>query len=238
MGRGGPGGPRLGLGGPGRGPGDGPRRAELFGRGPDDRRDPRRLVERAPAEAAGWYTYFDNLRRELDAYAAAKTWDEASAALERVQAQAAKLDVVSFWAPAAEIRSALTEWLNPRLRLARAARGLSDALAASAPADDPNRRDWTTFVNDKLGQPLRDFESAKTVQARTEAGSRLRAALDALRRSASWPYAAALQAAADEAFNVPEPRRLGRRRTPCYAGPRGAGRRRPARSPGAATSPR
>ena len=157
----------------------------------------------APAEAAGWYTYFDNLRGELDAYAAAKTWDESLAALERVREQAAKLDAVAFWAPAAELRAAVIAWLDPRLRLAVAERGLADVLTASAPAEDVNRRDWTAFVDEKLGRPLRDFEAAKTVQARIDAIARLRTALDALRRSASWPHAAGLQAPADEIFNVP-----------------------------------
>lgn len=156
----------------------------------------------APAEAAGWNAYFDNVRRDLDAYAAAKTWADALAALERVGADAAKLDAVAWWAPAAELRAALIDWLAPRLRLARAEKGLADVLASVA-ADDPNRRDWTTFVDEKLGGPLRGFEGARTVQARREANAQLHAALDALRRSASWPYAAELQAAADALFNTP-----------------------------------
>ncbi len=154
----------------------------------------------APAEAAGWYTYFENVRRDLDAYAAAKTWAEALSALERVEAQVAKLDAVAWWAPAAELRAVLADWLGPRLRLARAERQLVEALT---PADDANRKDWSAFVDDKLGGPLRDFEAARTVQGRREAAAKLHTALDALRKTASWPYAAGLQAAADEIFNVP-----------------------------------
>jgi hypothetical protein len=157
----------------------------------------------APAEAAGWYTYFDNVRNELGSYAAAKTWADQLAAIERVQSWTVKLDGVAGWAPAGELRAALSDWAAPRLRLARAERQLSGVLAATGSADDANRKDWATFVDEKLGGPLRGFEAAKTVQERQEAGTRLHVAVESLRKSASWPYAAELLAAADALFNGP-----------------------------------
>ena len=157
----------------------------------------------APAEAGGWYTFFDNVRGELGSYAAAKTWADQLAVLDRVEVQAAKLDGVAGWAPAGELREALTGWLRPRLRLARAERQLAGVLAATGSADDANRKDWATFVDEKLGGPLRGFEAAKTVQERQEAGARLHASVEALRKTASWPYAAELLAAADALFNGP-----------------------------------
>lgn len=157
----------------------------------------------APPEAAGWYTFFDDVRNELGAYSAAKTWADQLAALERVEVRAAKLGGVAGWAPAGELRAALLDWATPRLRLARAERQLSGALAAAGPADEGNRRDWTTFVDDKLGGTLRAVEAAKTVQERQEANLRLHQAVEALRKTASWPYASELLAAADALVNGP-----------------------------------
>jgi hypothetical protein len=156
----------------------------------------------APAEAPGWYTFFDTVRRELQEYASAKTWADRLAAAERVAGEAAKLDAVAFWTPAAELRAALLDWATPRLRLTRAERQLSQILAAAGQGD-PNGRDWSTFVDEKLGGPLRDFEAAPTVQARQEACTRLHAAVEALRKTSSWPAAAELLSAADAMFNTP-----------------------------------
>ncbi len=157
----------------------------------------------APPEAPGWYSFFDDLRRDFDGYANAASWSDRLAALERIEGGAEKLAAASWWAPAAELRTALLEWVRPRLRLARAEKTLADALAGPGQGDEKNRKDWATFVDQQLGGPLRDYEAAKTVQARHEASERLHQALEALRKTASWPYAAQLQAAADDLFNAP-----------------------------------
>ncbi|HEY2155911.1 MAG TPA: hypothetical protein VGH33_09800, partial [Isosphaeraceae bacterium] len=157
----------------------------------------------APPEAPGWYSFFDDLRRDFDAYANATTWSDRLAALERIETRAEKLGTVAGWAPAAELRAALLEWVRPRIRLARAEKALADALAGPGQGDEANRKDWAAFVDERLGGPLKDYEAAKTVQARHEASQRLHQALEALRKTASWPYAAQLQAAADDLFNAP-----------------------------------
>ncbi len=157
----------------------------------------------APPEAPGWYSFFDDLRHDFEAYANAPSWSDRLAALARIEARAEKLGTAAGWAPAAELRAALLEWARPRLRLARAEKALADALAGPGQGDEANRRDWSAFVDQRLGGPLRDYEAAKTVQARHEASAKLHQALEALRKTASWPYAAQLQSAADELFNAP-----------------------------------
>lgn len=158
----------------------------------------------APPEASGWNTYFDAVRAELEGYAAAKTSNDQFGPLTRLYGLSAGLEGLS-WAPAVELREALRDWLRPRVRMAWAERRLADAIAAAAgqPDSAANSKEWTAFLDGKLGAALRGFEGAKTVQARREAIARLHAALNALRTTNSWTYSAELQAAADDLFNQP-----------------------------------
>jgi hypothetical protein len=155
----------------------------------------------APVEAGGWNTYFDALRSELAAYAAAKTSNDQLGPLNRVYRLSSGLDGLA-WEPAVELREALREWLRPRVRMAWAERRLTEALAG-VPESAPTRKEWTAFVDDKLGGALRSFEAAKTVQARRAAISRLHGALESLRKTNPWTYSSELQAAADDLFNRP-----------------------------------
>jgi hypothetical protein len=158
----------------------------------------------APPEAAGWNTYFDAVRSELEAYTAAKTSNDQFGPLTRIYALSAALEGLS-WTPAVELRESLRDWLRPRIRMAWAERRLMDAITAAAgqPDSAANSKEWTAFLEGKLGAALRAFEGAKTVQARREAIARLHAALNALRATSSWTYSAELQAAADDLFNQP-----------------------------------
>jgi len=154
-------------------------------------------------EAAGWNAYFENIRRELDAYTAAKTSNDQLGPLNRAYRLTAGLEGLA-WPPAIELRAALRDWLRPRVRMAWAERNLTEAIAAAiASPEDPNRKSWSDFLDGKLGGALREYEGAKTVQARQEALRRLHAALDSLRQTNSWAYSAELQAAADDLFNAP-----------------------------------
>jgi hypothetical protein len=157
-----------------------------------------------PEAAAGWNSYFDEVRRELDAYASAKTSNDRLGPLNRIWRLSTGLEDVA-WVPAVELREALRSWLRPRVRLAWAERRLVDALdgRTASPEDEANRKNWNTFVDAKLGGALRDYEAAKTVQSRQESLKRLRASLGSLRQTNPWAYSSELQAAADDLFNGP-----------------------------------
>ena len=158
----------------------------------------------APEVAAGWNAYFDELKRELEGYAGAKTSNDRLGPLNRIYTLSTGLEGVA-WAPAVELKEALRSWLRPRVRLAWAERRLIDALddGSGATADALNRKDWNLFVEDKFGGALRGYESAKSVQARQDALNTLHTALDSLRATHPWSYAAELQTAADDLFNAP-----------------------------------
>jgi len=112
------------------------------------------------------------------------------------------------WTPAARVRSALDEWLTPRIRVAWAERRLVDYLGATraTPPVDRALRLWEKFVSDDLASALASYEGAKTVQARSVALKRLTVVLAALRRnnqSVRWPYSSELRTALDGLYNLP-----------------------------------
>ena len=71
------------------------------------------------------------------------------------------------WAPAANLREELGQWLRPRLRLASARRQLNEAVKALPDSTNPNiqanRSRWVDFVQKDLAQAVRDYDAADTV---------------------------------------------------------------------------
>jgi hypothetical protein len=156
------------------------------------------------SEAGGWNAYFDELKKQLDAYAAARTSNDQLAPLNRVYRLSAGLEGLA-WEPAIELREAIRDWLRPRVRMAWAERRLTESLTGTATSteDAEFRKGWSSFVDGKLGNALREFEGAKSVQARQAAIKKLNAALASLKQTNPWTMSAELQAAADDLFNAP-----------------------------------
>jgi hypothetical protein len=161
-----------------------------------------------PATAPGWRTFFGALKSELATYVAATGTKAQLTSLGRLYQMESSLWGVS-WAPAVEVRSALDEWLNPRVRIAWAERRLVDFVEAhrtDSPGSTEHAQQWKKFVDDDLGNALTAYEAAKTVQARRAALKRLTGVLASLKKNnqtVAWPYSAELQAALDNLYNLP-----------------------------------
>jgi hypothetical protein len=161
-----------------------------------------------PPAAPGWREFFAALKGELATYAASTNAKARATSLDRLY----KLDVALWgvaWDPAVQVRSALDEWLAPRVRLAWAERRLFDYVEAHQ-ADSAGSTEhstlWKKFVDDDLGAALAAYEGAKTVQARRSALKRLTGVLALLRKnnqSVSWTYSWELQSAVDSLYNLP-----------------------------------
>jgi hypothetical protein len=158
---------------------------------------------------AGWDVLFDALQSDLKAYAKAESETSRLEALNRVYQISNGLGMVS-WAPAASLRDEIREWLRPRLRLAWAARRLSDTVEALPESTDAsvkaNRSRWVEFVQNDLGSALRDYDAAETVARRQVALHRVHESLRVLKegnQSRPWSPSAELQAAVNDLFNRP-----------------------------------
>jgi hypothetical protein len=162
----------------------------------------------APATAPGWRAFFDALKAELATYSSATGVDPTLASLGRLRELDSALKGVT-WRPAVQVRSSLEEWLTPRVRIASAARRLSEfveAHRADSPGSTEHSTSWKKFVDDDLAPALAGYEGAKSVQARRAALKRLSGVLATLRKhnqAVSWPYSQELQAAIDSLYNLP-----------------------------------
>ena len=168
--------------------------------GPDARPQPNQ---------AGWDALLDALESDLKAYAKADSEASRLDALNRVYQISNGLGTVS-WAPAASLRDEIRQWLRPRVRLAWAGRRLSDTVEALPDSTDPgvkaNRSRWVEFVQNDLGNALRDYDAADTVSQRQAALHRIHASLRVLKegnQSKPWSPSGELQAAVDDLFNRP-----------------------------------
>ena len=158
---------------------------------------------------AGWDVLFDALQSDLKAYAKADSESSRLEALSRIYQISNGLATVA-WAPAAGLRDEIRQWLRPRVRLAWAARRLSDTVEALPPSTDPgvkaNRARWVEFVQNDLGNALRDYDAADTVSRRQAALHRVHDSLKLLKegnQSRSWSPSGELQAAVNDLFNRP-----------------------------------
>ncbi len=163
----------------------------------------------APATAPGWTRFLDALDGYLKAYAGAATEADRRAALERLNQMTAALGSVA-WPPAAELRMALWNWLQPRLSLAEIASGLEQGVKQLPATTDPglrdNRQRWIEFVENKLGAALRAYETAPDVAARRAACDQIDQALETLRQvnqQARWTPSYQLSAALAALFEQP-----------------------------------
>lgn len=162
----------------------------------------------APENAPGWRAFFDALKGELATYGNAADDRARLVSLNRLH----QMDLALWstaWPPAVQVRSALDEWLTPRVRVAWAGRRLVDYVEAhrgDSPGSTEHSRLWAKFVGDDLSSSLREYEGARTVQARSASLKRLTGVLAALRRNSQavrWPYSDELQAAIDSLYNQP-----------------------------------
>ncbi len=162
----------------------------------------------APPSAPGWRAFFDALKGELATYSSAADDNARLASLGRLHQMDMALWGVA-WGPAVRVRSALDEWLTPRVRIAWAERRLFDFVDGhgnDSPGSTEHSKLWKKFIDDDLGTALAAYEGAKTVQARRAALKRLTGVLASLRRnnqSVAWTYSYELQAAVDSLYNLP-----------------------------------
>src|ERR1700722_17334050 len=84
---------------------------------------------------AGWDALFDAVQSDLKAYDKAESDASRLETLDRVSQISNSLGSVA-WTPAATLRGELTQWLRPRIRLAWAARRLSETVQALPASTD------------------------------------------------------------------------------------------------------
>ncbi|MGO9463832.1 MAG: hypothetical protein ACLQIB_42330 [Isosphaeraceae bacterium] len=163
----------------------------------------------APSQAGRRNALLDSLLQDLRACSKAASLSERLQALERLDQKAGALGSVGEY-PGADLYRDLERWLQPRLRLARAMKQLTDLVAAPAGGTDKDgdshRAHWLDFVEKNLGQALREYDAADTVALRQAALERIHGALETLKRNNQrypWGPSYELQAAASELFNQP-----------------------------------
>ena len=165
----------------------------------------------APAQPnrPGWDALFDALLGDLKTYAKTESETDRQQALERIYQVSNELSAVA-WTPAATLRDEIRQWLRPRLRVDWARRRLSDTVAALPATTDPsvqaNRSRWVDFVQNDLGNALRDYHAAATVSQRQAALHRVHESLESLangNKSRPWSPSWELQAAVNDLFNQP-----------------------------------
>ena len=163
----------------------------------------------ADPNAPGWNALFDAIRKDLASYTAAKSEDDRLRALGHLYQISVALDSVS-WAPAAEVRAELRNWLRPRVTLAWASRKLVETVRGLPATTDStslgNRDRWVRFVGDDLGAALRDYEGASDVRNRRAALAKFQTALGALQarnQVTAWGPSVELQAAVNDLYNGP-----------------------------------
>jgi len=164
-------------------------------------------VNAAPAE--GGNALLDSVLEDLRSCCKAANLTKRREALERLEQRAGALGSVAGY-PGAPVQRDLERWLQPRLRLSRAMRQLTDLIAAPASETDPNsaanRAHWLEFVDGNLGKAVREFDAAQTVAQRQAALDHVEAALATLRRNNQnhpWGPSFELYAAASDLVNQP-----------------------------------
>ncbi len=159
----------------------------------------------APPSAPGWRAFFDALNGELAAFTSAEDDKARLVSLGKLHEFDMSLWATA-WAPSTKVRTALDEWLTPRVRLAWAGRRLIDFVEEKKAAAPENAEHWKKFVGDDLSPALAGYEGAKTVQARLAAMKHLTGVLGSLRennKAVAWPLSSELQSSVDGLYNRP-----------------------------------
>ncbi len=171
----------------------------------------------APAAAPGWRAFFDALKGELATYSAATASNAKLTSLGRLHQMDLALWGVA-WEPAVPVRSALDEWLTPRVRIAWAERRLFDYVEAHR-GDSPGSTEHSTALEEvrrrrpRLG-PRRATRGRRPSRPAGPRLKRLTGVLASLRKN-NQSVSLALFGRAPGGHRRPlqpaEPRRLGRR---------------------------
>jgi hypothetical protein len=163
----------------------------------------------AALPADGGNAFLDSILQDLRNCCKAASLTERLQALEHLDQKAGTSSAVAGY-PDTELHRDLQRWLQPRLRLSRAMRQLTDQVAVPAAGTDPRsdsrRALWLEFVDKSLGQAVRDYDAAETVALRQAALDKIHGALATLKRNnRSYPWGPSydLQAAASDLFNQP-----------------------------------
>jgi len=161
----------------------------------------------APLSADSGNALLDSVLQDLRACCKAPSLLERLQALERLDQKAGALGSVSEY-PGPELHRDLERWLQPRLRLSRAMRQLTDLVAGPAAGAEKNgesyRAQWLEFVDKNLGHAVREYDAAETAAERQVALDRIHGALETLKRnnqSYPWGPSYELHAAANDLFN-------------------------------------
>jgi hypothetical protein len=165
----------------------------------------------APAQpnAPGWNAFFDAMQAEFHKCGAASSENDRLVSLNRLYKMWVALEVTP-WASGQTLRDELRTWLRPRVQLAWAERRLVNSVRGlNSPASltaQQNRDRWLRFVDNDLGQALRQYDGASTVGQRLDALDRVYRALDALQQknaTYSWLPSLTLQTALNDLYNHP-----------------------------------
>jgi hypothetical protein len=164
---------------------------------------------KVPPNTVGWNALFDGLLGDLRLYSKADNDADRQKALDRIDKTSEALGTVS-WAPAANLREELGQWLRPRVRLASARRQLNEAVKALPESTNPNiqanRSRWVDFVQKDVAQAIRDYDAADTVAQRQTALRKLYDAVASMRQRTNdqaWEPASEVSSAVDDLFNRP-----------------------------------
>ncbi|WP_169974192.1 hypothetical protein [Tautonia rosea] len=173
--------------------------------------------DQSPENVENWNTFFQAVVDVLNAQSSAESITERREHLERLGRMRDALTAKN-WGPSNRIAESLTEWLEPRLAVARTLESLEQAVAGlpgevlndeeaqedgqdGAEPETPRDREsilktnWTTYV-DRLNAAIREYESASSVSERLNAARKLRGGLASLRwTQTNFPWAPAGQLA-------------------------------------------
>lgn len=163
------------------------------------------LSDQQNPHGAGWLAFFQGLRDELGRYTTSPEPNARIQALQRLHQMSGSLQA-SRWAEAIEIREDLRAWLRPRVTLSWAEYRVLEALAEIPEDQAENRAKWKSFVEEVLRPSLHGFEVANTVAGRAQAQERVRAAIEALKKSNQvkpWSKSVALESALTDLYSLP-----------------------------------
>jgi hypothetical protein len=163
----------------------------------------------AASSADGANALGDSLLQDLSSCCKAASLMERQQALERLDEKARALGSLVA-STNASLYQNLQRWLEPRLRLSRAMRKITDLAGEPAAGTDAsgeqNRGHWLEFVDKVLGRAVREYDAAQLVPERQAALDRIHGALHTLsRHNQTYPWGPSyeLQAAASDLFNQP-----------------------------------